>query len=419
MKSEVHSLPKRTVAYFLATFPAATETFIHREIVGLRTAEVGVEVYALKRAQDAVRGQLREAINTVERFYARPEGLARCLPANLSLFLRRTVVYTRTLAVYLREASRLDARAAVRLFFHFLCGAAFAQTLERRRISAIHSHFTAGANVGFAASVLSGLPFSFTAHASGDIFVRPILLDQKMERADFVACVCDYSRRYLDSITGFRHSDKLIVVHNGLEATEIEQAAQLRSEAPNPRSHARFRIISVGTLVGCKGYGTLLEVCAILRARGHDVELSVLGEGPGRAEFHRLVERYQLGGIVTASGAAPHDDVYAALASSDAFALMAETHTGGYRDGFPTVILEAMAAGLPVVSTYVSGIPEAVVDSVTGFLVRERDPNSAANAIERLILDAGLRQRMGVAGQQRVRECFAAEKSIEKLLQLL
>jgi glycosyltransferase involved in cell wall biosynthesis len=413
------SAPTPAVGYFLPTFPAATETFIHREIIGLRQAGGAVEVYAVKRAPAPVGGYLREAVSTVECFYSRPDRLAHCLPANLRMLVRKPTVYMQTLAAFLREASRLDARMAPRVVFHFLCGAAFVRVLERRGIGAIHSHFTTGSNVGLAASILSGLPFSFTAHASGDIFIRPILLDQKIRRADFVACVCDYSRRYLDSITGYRHSEKLIVVHNGLEAREIEQAAQLSPEARSPRPGARFRIVSVGSLVGCKGYGTLLEVCAMLRERGHNFELLVLGEGPGRPEFDRLVERFHLGGVASAPGAASHDEVYTALASSDVFALLSETHAGGYRDGFPTVILEAMAAGLPVVSTYVSGIPEAVVNGVTGFLVRERDPVSAARAIERLIRDAGVRASMGGAGRERVREKFAAEKSIGMLARLL
>jgi glycosyltransferase involved in cell wall biosynthesis len=419
MRFDANPVPRPRIGYFLATFPAATETFIHREIVGLRAAGVEVEVFAVKRAKDPVGGQLGEALGAVPCFYARPDGLARAVPANLRMILCRPRIYMRTLAAYLREAAGLDARTALRLVFHFLCGAAFARKLEQRGIGALHSHFTTGANVGLAASHLTGLPFSFTAHASGDIFVRPVLLEPKIERADFVACVCDYSRRYLDSITGFRHSDKLVVVPNGLDAREIEQAGQLRSGAQPLPVKRRFRIVSVGSLVGCKGYGTLLEVCAILRDRGHDIELLVLGEGPGRAEFNRLVDRYRLAGVASAPGAASHDQVYAAFSSSDAFALLAEIHAGGYRDGFPTVILEAMAAGLPIVSTYVSGIPEAVVDGVTGFLVKERDPVAAASAVEQLIGDVGLRGRMGAAGRQRVREHFPSERSIGVLLQLL
>jgi glycosyltransferase involved in cell wall biosynthesis len=149
------------------------------------------------------------------------------------------------------------------------------------------------------------------------------------------------------------------------------------------------------------------------------IELLWLGDGPGREELERLVERHGLRAVVRAPGAASHDEVIAAMAAADAFVLMAETHADGYRDGFPTVILEAMAAGLPVVSTYVSGIPEAVIPGATGFLVRERDPFAAAEALECLIRDRELRVRMGVVGRQRVRDCFAAEKSTEVLSRLL
>jgi glycosyltransferase involved in cell wall biosynthesis len=405
------------VGYVLATFPASTETFIHREIVGLRDAGIDVEVYAIKRAPRPLRGSLAQDLDAVVRFYGRPDRLLSYLPTNARLGLSNPRAYARTLAACLQEAARLDAPAAARVVFHFACGAVFGREMRRRGVGAIHCHFTAATTVGFAASCLTGLPFSFSAHASGDIFVRPILLDCKLRKADFVVCVCEYSRRYLDSITGFRYSEKLVVVHNGLRAAELDRAWPAPVERGGDRG--RFRILSVGSLVGCKGFGTLLETCALVRGRGHTIELLVLGDGPGRQELERLIGRYGLGSVVTAPGAASHDDVLKAMAEADAFALMAETHVDGYRDAFPTVILEAMAAGLPVVSTYVSGIPEAVIPGETGFLVRERDPHAAAEALERLIGDGPLRVRMGVAGRQRVRDKFAAEKSSEIFSHLL
>ena len=118
-------------------------------------------------------------------------------------------------------------------------------------------------------------------------------------------------------------------------------------------------------------------------------------------------------------GLLPIGDVYRAMQHADVFVLLSEISVNGYRDGFPTVILEAMAMGLPVISTWISGIPEMVEDEVTGILVPERDPPAASAAIRRLLQDSSLRRRMGLAGRERVGRLFGINQSADQLAQLL
>jgi glycosyltransferase involved in cell wall biosynthesis len=118
-------------------------------------------------------------------------------------------------------------------------------------------------------------------------------------------------------------------------------------------------------------------------------------------------------------GALPLDRVYAELADADVFTLLAEIGPCGYRDAFPTVILEAMAAGLPVIASSLSGIPEMVVEGVTGMLVRERDIEGATEALRLLLDSTELRRTMGRAGKLRVRQLFSVEHSAEELTSLL
>ena len=163
----------------------------------------------------------------------------------------------------------------------------------------------------------------------------------------------------------------------------------------------------------------MIQVCARLRERGRDFHCRIIGEGPERPTLERLVKSYGLEQCVELAGAMPLDGVYAALSEADVFVLLCEIGPSGYRDAFPTVILEAMAAGLPVLSTSLSGIPEMVLDGVTGTLVRERDVEGATQALECLLESADLRHAMGCRGRERAREVFSVEDSADQLAALL
>jgi glycosyltransferase involved in cell wall biosynthesis len=281
----------------------------------------------------------------------------------------------------------------------------------------MHGHFTSGTDMALAVNLFSGIPFSFSAHASGDIFVRPPLLKEKLKRARFVVAVCDYSRKYLDSVTDFAFSQKIFRIYNGIEISEPERFLN-----PAGRGHpeaacvsSAVKIVSVGRLLGCKGYATLIEACRILKDRGHQIVCEIIGEGPEEEMLAGFIRRKNLGDVVFLSGPLPLERVYEALARADIFALLCEIHLDGFRDGFPTVIQEAMLMSLPVVSTYVSGIPEMVVPSETGFLVHERDAAGAATALEKLMFDADLRRRLGRAGRERVLSFFNVNRNVKSM----
>jgi colanic acid/amylovoran biosynthesis glycosyltransferase len=344
--------------------------------------------------------------------YARPDGLLRHLLTNLGFLLQRPGRYFAGLRTFLRGAAVLAPKEALQLLYHFFAGVGFCRDLHRAGITHLHCHFTSATNMALAAHLVGEMPFSFTAHASNDLFVRPVLLDEKLACARFVAAVCEYSRRYLDSVTGFQHSQKLHRIYNGVE--------QLQASAfPRSSAEAERQIVSVGSLVAAKGYATLIQVCAKLQAQGQNFRCRIIGEGPERPTLERLTRDYGLEDCVELVGAQTLDSVYAELRQADVFVLLSEIGRSGYRDGFPTVILEAMAAGLPVLATSLSGIPEVVLDGVTGMLVRERDIEGATQALACLLESPELRRTMGRAGQARVRDLFDLEQSAEQLAALL
>jgi glycosyltransferase involved in cell wall biosynthesis len=410
------------VAYMLGTFPALTETFVLREIGAIRRRGVEIVICAVRRP-----GAGWNAVGSATLVadagcvYARPDSVLRHAAANLACLLRRPRRYFAALRTFLRAAAVLSPGEAVQLLYHFFAGVGFCRDLRRIGVTHLHSHFTSATNMALAASMVGDTPFSFTAHASNDLFVRPILLDEKVARARFVAAESDYAQRYLDSVTGFRFSRKLHRVYNGVEQLDAARMHVTTERPFNDSSPApgRRRIVSVGSLVAAKGHATLIHVCARLQARGQSFHCRIIGEGPERPTLERLILEQNLENCVELVGALALDGVYAELRQADVFVLLTEIGPSGYRDGLPTVILEAMAAGLPVLATSLSGIPEMVLDGVTGLLVRERDVEGASRALECLLGSAELRRVMGLAGQARVRSLFDLDRSADQLAALL
>jgi len=273
--------------------------------------------------------------------------------------------------------------------------------------------------MALALNLFKGIPFSFTAHGTGDIFFKPVLLQEKIKHAAFVMPVSIYNRKYLDSYTDFKYSRKFKVVYNGVDDLEIENVVGKLSENIGLRNirSGRIRIASVGTLYNLKGHGTLIKACRLLKDRGHQVECDIIGDGPRREGLRILINELELDDNIRIRGYLPLRTVYQILANSDIFALLSEIGVNGRRDGLPTVILEAMLMSLPVVSTSVSGIPEMVIHGETGFLSHERDAAGAADAIEALIKDEKQRLGLGMAGRRRVLQVFNLKRNMEKKIE--
>jgi colanic acid/amylovoran biosynthesis glycosyltransferase len=409
------------IGYVVAVFPAPTETFVAREIEALKQRGFEVVVFALKRPAVVPSQYLSTADTLSSCEYARPDNVFRHLLLNLRAVLLHPIRYFSALRPFIREGREMAPRDFAQLLYHFAWGVGLAAAVRRRRIAHLHCHFRSACNAGLAANLYSRTSFSFTAHASGDLFVKPVLLPTKVRQAHMVVPVCDYSRRYVDSVTDFAHSEKLHRVYNGIDLEESSRLAgsAVDRAADAERSPPVLRLLSVGSLVGVKGHSTLIEVCALLHREGFPLQCTIVGSGPQRTVLERRIREAELTEIVGLAGLLPIGDVYRAMRQADVFVLLSEIGVNGYRDGFPTVILEAMAMGLPVVSTWISGIPEMVEDEVTGILVPERDPPAASVAIRRLLQDPPLRRRMGLAGRERVGRLFAINQSADQLAQLL
>jgi colanic acid/amylovoran biosynthesis glycosyltransferase len=194
----------------------------------------------------------------------------------------------------------------------------------------------------------------------------------------------------------------------------------LRHFRPQSRLERDSRLIlAVGRLVEKKGFDVLVDACAILQRRGHDFRCEIVGKGELHDALARQITAYGLDDVVTLVGPRPQDEVRAAYQKAALFALPCRIGSDGNRDGLPTVLLEAMACGLPVVTTPVTGNPEIVDDGLNGRLVPENDPVALASALAELLQDETQRRQMGIAARKKVKRCFNVRHNVAQLRQWL
>jgi glycosyltransferase involved in cell wall biosynthesis len=394
------------IAYVLGTYPLPTTTFIDREIQQLRRMGVGISPIAIRRPKRTLSTGQRDLQADVR--YVLPASAPAVAWSHLRFLATRPGVYLRTLAA-LASRPHPSLAARLRTVGHFALGVHVARLVrEAGRVDHIHAHFVdRAALIALVVGRLLDRPYSATAHAN-DIYVRPVLLSEKLAEAKFVATCTKYNERHLRSVLGSGAERTVRCIYHGLDLPSYE-----------PSGHPRSRplLLSIGQLKEKKGLAYLLDACRLLGDRGVDFECEIVGDGPLRTELESRRDALSLGDRVRFLGTLAHDEVIARYADATVFVLPCVTARDGDRDGIPNVILEAMAMGLPVVSTRHSGIPEAVDDGRTGDLVPPEDANALADALARLLADEARRERFGRAGRRRAKEIFDVEVNVQRLLE--
>jgi len=401
------SRPPR-VAYIMSRFPKLTETFILYELLAVEQAGVAVEVYPLRR--EAATVVHPEAAAVAARAHFLPFVSPAVLASQLHHLRRRPRAYLGALGTIVREnwgsPKLFCAGLAV-----FPKAAHAARLMKATGVTHVHCHFaTHPALAGFVIRRLTDIPFSFTAHGS-DLHVDRHMLAQKVEEAAFVATVSDFNRDVIVKECGGRWSDKVHVLRCGVDSSVFEPAPR----TPSPP----LSVVCVGTLHAVKGQRHLLSAVARLAGEGVDVRCELVGAGPDEADLRAQADRQGIGDRVCFAGQMPRAGVAEALSRADVLVAPSVPTPSGRREGLPVVIIEAMSAGVAVVASRLSGIPELVEHERTGLLVDPGDEAQLAEALGRLHDDERLRAALAEAGRQRVLAFYNVAGSARRLIALV
>jgi glycosyltransferase involved in cell wall biosynthesis len=388
-------------AYLFERFPSFGQTFCYREVAELSRQDIPPPIFSIRNPKDEPPQDWDRRI--VQHVHYLPE--EKQLLEFVRLVSKKGQVNAQTIGALDEWGRQPDF---LRLYQAVYVGL----RLQEMRIRHVHAHFAGmAARTAYWITRFFPVTFSFTAHAN-DIFAPrdfEIGLDKLIDAARVIVTETDYAAQFLRERFSER-ADRIHRIYNGLSLTEFGRA-DFSSTPP--------LIIAVGRLIAKKGFANLIRACSLLAQREKSFRCEIIGEGPLENELRAQIEQLDLQNRVALSGAKPQRDVRHRLAAANVFILPSVVDVHGGMDNLPTVIMEAMAMGLPVISTDIGGIPEMVVQNETGFLVQPGDAVGLAGTIEKVIDDRRLAQSFGGAGYQRAQELFSIEKNVRDLCALL
>jgi glycosyltransferase involved in cell wall biosynthesis len=423
-----------TVAYVLKSFPRLSETFIASEIFRLEQLGLRLRLFVIKTSDERLQHPVVDAIRAprVHLPQAAPvtgvplwrwlaQHLPSFAPALARVVRRHPLRVARAAAMAVAQAVRArSTRWSIKKspIKEWLQAVALADAIaEAGDVRHVHAHFCHSATmVAWLAAIIEGLPLSFTAHAK-DVYQSNLnpagLLDRKLRAARFVVTCTETNQRHLQA----RTATPVYCLYHGLNV----EFARLCAERPRPPiPSGGVRVLAVGRLVEKKGFDVLLDACAVLRQRGIPVEGTIVGEpGEHAAALEARAAWLGLAGCVTFAGPMSQADLFEQYARATVFCLPCRVLENGDRDGIPNVIAEAMACGLPVVTTSASGAPELMDNGVNGIVVPPEDALAVADAIEMLHRKPEMADSLACAARATIRMRFNGEVTALALSALL
>ena len=408
----------------LKGYPRISETFISNEIGLLEARGFRIHIFSMRHPRESFTHPSIERINASVTYL--PQTLLKPLPIllyhNLRLALKAPQPYRQAMAMALRRFRRTRKSATLKHLFQ--AGYLVHRCLPGTGVVHLHAHFAhSPTSVALFASKLSGIPFSFTAHAKDIYTSNRRQLREKIETARFVVTCTRYNKAYLTGLLKEKNSSDVWLpdacngscqgkiprrtVHTIYHGIDLELFNQ-RQDLPEHfhTLNAPFRILTVARLTPKKGLPTIYKALRCLKDQGVRFEHTLIGDGDDRDDILNLIKALDLQETVRWIGTQPHQIVLDYYRRSHLFVLGCQIAANGDRDGIPNVLVESMAMGLPVVATRVSAIPELVENEHTGLLVEPGRPREMAAAILRLLQEEPLRRRIIPAARRRVEADF-------------
>jgi len=395
---------EKKLIYIIGTYPLLTTTFIDREVLQLRQWGIDIQVVSIRRPPprtplSKIQLKLQEDV-----LYLLPVDVFKLVFSHLFFATTRPRAFFGAL-LYLLTRPHPGFSERIKTLLHFGEGVYAAYLLQGQEFREIHAHFIdRAATLALVMSRLLGRPYSLSIHAAEDIFVHPVLLDEKIDAARHIATCTMFNKNYIEELVGRNLNGKISHLPHGLDITKYQ-----------PNGHGSTEptfILAVGQLAERKGFLDLIEACHILKEHGFRFQCQIIGKGSEKQLLEERIAQLSLENYVNLCGALPHEEVIERYKKASMFVLPCVKSKDGNLDGIPNVLFEAMSMQVPVISTRVSAIPELINDNENGLLVTPNDPRTLAEAMEKLIDSPRLAHHLGQSGRKSVLAKFDVESNV-------
>ena len=391
------------IGYLLRTFPQLSQTFVNNEIISLRKLGHDLVIAALYRPGEEIPESLTSlASRALYWFDIDKSRLIKILKVNAVLALKFPSPYLKLFKEHVSSPGIFLKKVFLTHYFY------------AAGVSHIHTHF-AWEQVAYLRFIkrLTGISFSVSLHAA-DIYSEICSLAEAAEDAKFIITISEYNKHYLVNNLGM-NPKKIHVVHCGVKSSTFSGSPACFSKTQEKNSPL---ILSIGRLTQKKGFDLFLKALKRLKKCGVAFKARIIGDGPLMSELRAQIKESGLEGVVDLAGAMPHESVMAAIRECHLFVLACRRADNGDIDGIPVVLMEAMAASKPVISTSLSGIPE-LVQPGTGLLVLPEDPEKLAQAMVTVLGNLENANIMGQKARQVVEQSFSIQGQVQRLIHLI
>jgi len=398
--------PKNNIAYVLKKFPVLSETFILNELLELEAQGLGLHIFSLERPNDPRFHEdlpkLKANISYVPDF------------SNINILWRHNTRAAQSYGDNYKKAFRYVLKhGKPSLLWRFLQSCYIANQIRRFGICHFHSHFaTRPTTVASLASMITGKPYSFTTHAM-DIFKTRLSaksLQKKIKRARFVVTISDYNKQHLSRLVD-GDSEKITRIYNGIDLERFKPNGEAK--------RSTFTFLCVARFVEKKGHKVLIEACEILHKKGLKFRCWLVGKGRLRSPIRDLIKEKKLESCVKLLGPHSHKEVMDRCRQAHTYVLPCIIGSDGNRDGLPVSLVEALASGLPVITTPMTGNLEVVSSNHNGLLVPFNDASTLAASMEKVMQDSDLREKLSKNARASVVSRFNHHKTAKALKMLL
>ncbi len=394
-----------TIAYLVNQYPKVSHSFIRREIAG-------VEACGIRVARFSIRSCGSELVDEVDKRELEKTQVVLGIGKIGLLFALLRVAITRParfLSAFwlMLQVGWHSERGVLRHFAYLAESCVLLRWFSDFGIAHVHAHFgTNSTTVAMLCRALGGPPYSFTVHGPEEFDkAEAIALTEKIKRSAFVVGVSSFGKSQLYRWCEHEQWSKIQVVHCGVDELFLTQAHIPVPDEP--------RLVCVGRLSEQKGHLLLLEAASRLAAEGLPFKLVFVGDGPLRPQIETLIARHGLQDHIEITGWASNNQVQQHILASRAMVLPS------FAEGLPVVVMEALALGRPVISTYVAGIPELVEPGTCGWLVPPGSVESLTGAMRAALQwPVEKLEQMGRVGAERVAQQHDAAIEASKLAAL-